>query len=176
MKKILSITIALAISLSLSTVAFAGNTINTCPYCKVFKTADAAEYDAHISSECNVKYRSCQYGCGASFNTDEEKASHEAICPEFAADCVYCGETIVSKSAYDEHLEECKSNYNNIPADKIVDTVKGVDWKAIVEKVVELVNKIDFQAIMETITPLIEKVFSLFMPLIEKVISTVIPT
>lgn len=167
MKKFLSIILALVFILSTATVAFAAT--NKCPYCKT-EFADETEYNAHISGGCDFKYRVCQYGCGAGFSTEELLAEHEAKCPDFTADCEYCGETIVSKSTYGEHVAACKEEYNNIPADKIVDTVKGIDWEGIAGEIVSVVKSIDFEAISEQVKPVLEKVITFLKPVIEKIV------
>ncbi len=153
MKKFLSLLLALVLVCSMATVAFAATAqTNTCPYCKSFTTADQAEYNAHVSGGCNVKYRPCKFGCGAGFSA-EMLAEHEAICPEGSATCDYCGETFSPVRAYDEHLEACKEKHFNIPFDKIGDSIANfltsTNWNDIVAKVVSA-----FQTIAEKISGL----------------------
>lgn len=170
MKKFLSIILAVVFIFSTATVAFAAT--NKCPYCET-EIADETVYNAHIAGECDFKYRACQYGCGAGFSTEELLSAHEAKCPEFTADCEYCGETIVSKNAYDEHVAACKEEYNSIPADKIVDTVKGIDWEGIAGKVVSVVKSIDFAEISEQVGSVVAKVITFLKPLIVKIVEVV---
>lgn len=150
MKKFLSLVLALVLVCSMATVAFAATAqVNTCPYCKTFSTSDELEYNAHISGGCNVKYRPCQYGCGAGFS-EENLAAHEAICPEGSATCEYCGVTFSPVKSYDDHLAACKEKHLNIPADKFGDAIKGVNWNDIITKIVDFFSG------------LIEKVLGLF--------------
>lgn len=150
MKKFLSLVLALVLVCSMATVALAATPqVNVCPYCNTFTTADEVEYNAHVSGGCNIKYRPCQYGCGAGFSA-ENLAAHEAICPEGSATCEYCGVTFSPVKAYDDHFAACKEAHLNIPADKIGDTIKGVDWNGIITKIVDFFSSI------------IEKILGLF--------------
>ena len=150
MKKFLSLVLALLVVCSLATVAFAvEGQPQTCPYCNVYTTTDEVAYNAHIAGGCNIKYRPCQYGCGAGFS-EENLAAHEAICPEGKVTCEYCGVEFSPVKSYDDHLAACKEAHLNIPADKVGDTIKGVDWNGIIAKIVDFFSG------------LIEKILGLF--------------
>ena len=152
MKKFLSLLLAVVLVCSMATIALAADgQPNTCPYCKTFTTTDEVAYNAHISGGCNIKYRPCKYGCGAGFSA-ENLAAHEAVCPEGSATCDYCGKTYSPVKAYDDHLAACKESHLNIPADKVGDTIKGLDWNGIITKIVDF-----FASIIEKITSLFAK-------------------
>lgn len=145
MKKFLSIVLALVLICSMATVAFAApistTQTNTCPYCNDFTTNDEALYNEHISGGCNVKYRPCKW-CGKGFASDDSKAVHEGLCPEGSAKCDYCGETYSPVNAYDAHLDGCKKAHLYIPAAKIGDMIKGLDWNNIVVKVTDFLGTV----------------------------------
>ncbi len=151
MKKFLSVLLAIVLVCAMATVALAADQTNTCPYCKTYTTADQVAYNAHISGGCNVKYRACQYGCGAGFSA-ENLAAHEAVCPEGSATCDYCGNTFSPVKSYDDHLAACKESHLNIPADKFGDAIKGLNWNEIITKIVDF-----FQTIVEKLTGLFNK-------------------
>lgn len=150
MKKFLSIVLALVLVCSMATVAFAAVAqTNTCPFCGL-EIADEAEYNLHITKDCNKKYRACKWECGAGFSTDEAKAAHEDICPFGSAKCDYCGETFSPVQAYNDHLAACKESHLNIPADKFGETIKGFDWNGLIAKIIDFFSG------------LIEKIVGLF--------------
>lgn len=153
MKKFLSLVLALILVFSMSTVAFAAIVQTyTCQYCGVV-TADFAEYNAHVSGGCNVKYRPCQY-CGVGTpDEDGALAAHESICPEGSASCDYCGDTFSPVKAYDDHLDACKKSHLNIPVAKITASIKGIDWNNIVTKVIDTLSDL-----VAKIKPLFESI------------------
>ncbi len=151
MKKFLSLALALVLICAMATVAFAAQTI-TCPYCEEFSTTDEAAYNLHITEgvedNCLILFHACKYGCGKGFT---DAAAHERVCPEGEATCEYCGVTFSPVGKYDDHLAACKESHLNIPADKIGDTIKGVDWNGIIAKIVDF-----FSSIIEKILGLVK--------------------
>lgn len=123
MKKFLSIVLALVCVFSTATVAFAST--NICPYCEETFT-DESEYNKHLA-DCDGFFRVCQYGCGADFATPEELAIHEGVCLEFVGECDYCGEEVLTKNAFDAHVEVCKEKYLGIPVHKIMKFLQETD-------------------------------------------------
>ena len=144
-----------------------------CEFCNAgFDTAEAFNNHlggkAETADNCDVRYRSCKYGCGNSFDTVAELTDHQDICPKYSETCKYCGETSTSKADNDKHLKDC--TLKNVSGDneavagilnKAIDALKNVDWKALADKVVDLVKGIDFEGLIAKIKPLVEKVVTL---------------
>ena len=131
MKKVLALTLALIMALSVAVTAFAAtdNYTNTCPYCQ--KSFDKeSEYNAHIYS-------------GKGYEND-----------------VGCTAQFVLQAEYDKHLEVCpfKGTKKLSTEEKIQEFVKNIDWKEVGTKVVELVKKIPFQDIVKKIIELVSKI------------------
>ncbi|MBR4858849.1 MAG: hypothetical protein IKU08_06655 [Clostridia bacterium] len=164
MKKFLAIVFSLIFALSAFTVAFAAE--NTCPYCKDV-IADEVAYNEHISGGCDVKFRSCKYGCGAKFSEAANLEVHEDACPKGAGNCEYCDAAYANQAAYEAHKEnECKIvttvGEDAAPVvDKVIDTLKTVNWEALANKIVDAVKSIDIEGLIAKIKPVIEKVVSL---------------
>lgn len=154
MKKFLSIVLAIACVLSMATVAFAST--NTCPYCKETYT-DEVEYNKHLA-DCDGYFRSCQYGCGADFATDEELAIHEGICFEFKGECDYCGEIVVTKNAFDAHVAECKDKHFGIPFHKIFKFLRETDlYETIFGGLFGALADLPYNTVFSTIFEYLEK-------------------
>lgn len=154
MKKFLALVFALIFALSACTVAFAAAENLTCDTCKV-KLADEKAYNAHVNGGCLIDFKACQY-CAAKVATADLDA-HEAECPKGASTCDKCGADLANKAAADAHTCATEDVVNNV-ADKAIDALKAVDWKALADKVVEAVKGIDFEGIIAKIKPIIEKV------------------
>ncbi len=162
MKKFLAVFFAVIFALSSMTVAFASEADLTCDTCFA-KCPDAKAYAAHVNGGCLVDFKACQY-CETKVATDD-LAAHEASCPKSACSCKYCGEDFETVGKYDAHIEACKAANNNIPMDeikdKVVDTVKSIDWKGLLDKVIGVVKGIDFDGLIAKVKPVIEKVVEL---------------
>ncbi len=166
MKKFLSVFFAIFFALSVTSVAFASEENLTCDTCYA-KLETKEAYSKHINGGCLVDFKSCQY-CGARV-AEADLANHEASCPKGACTCKYCGKDFETKGAHDEHIDACKAEYNNIPVDevkdKVVDTVKGIDWGSLLGKIVDavkgLIGSIDLGGLIAKIKPLFEKVIEL---------------
>lgn len=152
MKKFLSLVLALVMICSVATVAFAAvEQPNACPWCGIEFTSEA-EYNEHLTQGCNKHYRACQYGCGAGFGSDDATAAHEEICPFGSATCDYCGSTFSPVKAYNDHIDACKKAHLYIPAAKLGDKIKDLDWNNIIVKVTDFFGKV-----VETIVGLFNK-------------------
>ena len=164
MKKFLAIVFSLIFALSACTVAFAA--ANTCPYCKEV-IEDEVKYNEHISGGCDVKFRSCKYACGAKFSEEANLATHEDACPKGAGKCEFCDAEYANQAAYEAHkANDCKIvttvGEDAAPiVDKVIDTLKTVDWASLANKVVDAVKGIDIQGLIAKIKPVIEKVVEL---------------
>ena len=164
MKKFLAIVFSLIFALSACTVAFAADF--ECGACQaVF--ADQKALDAHNNGGCLEQFAACQY-CAAKVriaNADgtelvDNLTKHEAECPKGASTCDKCGKALANKAAADAH--ECATeDVVKSVADKAIDALKKVDWKALADKVVNLVKGIDFEGLIAKIKPLVEKVVTL---------------
>ena len=138
MKKFLAVLLAVICIFSMSTVAFAAMDHGyVCDNCGG-TSASAAEFNAHLAAKTCGK---CQY-CAQGFNTAEEIAEHEYVCPKAYVGCDYCGGVFASNADFDAHIEACKAKYFNIPLAKIVATIK------------DLLAKIDFEALFGTVKDL----------------------
>lgn len=155
MKKFLAIVFALIFALSACTVAFAAD--YECETCHAV-LASEKDLTAHKNGGCLVDFKDCQY-CAAKVATDNLEA-HEAECPKGASTCEKCGAALANVAAADAHECDTKDVAENV-ADKVIDALKEVDWKALADKVVEAVKGINFDEIVAKIKPLVEKVVEL---------------
>ena len=135
MKKFLAVLLAAICMFSMATVAFAGDLTNTCDVCG-FTSNDIAEFTAHKNARaCGI----CSY-CGVTAYKDAaDLAAHKPVCEYANIWCDYCGKTFASEVKFEEHINDCKAKYFNIPLAKIIAVVK------------DLIAKIDFSAIVGTI-------------------------
>lgn len=157
MKKFLAIVFSLIFALSACTVAFAGEADLTCDTC-LAKLADAKAYAAHVNGGCLVDFKTCQY-CEVKVATANLEA-HEAECPKGASKCDKCGAALENAAAAEDHACATEDVAENL-ANKAIDALKEVDWKALADKVVGAVKSIDFEGIIAKVKPLIEKVVDL---------------
>lgn len=153
MKKVLALTLALIMALSVAVTAFAAtdNYTNTCPYCQ--KSFDKeSEYNAHIKNTIPVKdhVKHCPYS-GEGYKDGG------------------CTAQFVLQAEYDKHLEVCpfKGTKELSTEEKIQEFVKNIDWKEVGTKVVELVKKIPFQDLAKKIIDLVSKIP--FQDIIDKI-------
>ncbi|MBQ8763999.1 MAG: hypothetical protein IJZ07_07835 [Clostridia bacterium] len=154
MKKFLSIALALVCILSTATVAFAST--NICPYCEETYTNET-EYNKHLAN-CDGYFRVCSYGCGADFATVEELAIHEGVCLEYKGECDYCGEIIVTKNAFNAHVEECKVKYFQIPVHKIMKFLQETDlYEKVFGTIFGLFADIPYNDVFGTVFEYLEK-------------------
>lgn len=163
MKKFLAVFFSVLFALSATTVAFAGAENLTCDTCfEVLGTADA--YNKHVAGGCLVDFEPCQYCGGNIANANLE--AHELQCPKGAGTCEFCGKDYATQADYAAHKEsDCKVTGaigDKVPVativDKVVEAVKGVDWKGLIGKVGDLIGGIDFEGLIAKIKPIIEKV------------------
>lgn len=165
MKKFLAIVFSLIFALSACTVAFAGAENLTCESC-LAKLADEKAYNAHVNGGCLVDFKACQYNCGAKVATANIEA-HELTCPKGAGKCEYCDADYATQEAYAAHKKNDCKMINTVGedaapiVDKVIDTLKNVDWKSLADKVVDLVKGIDFEGLIAKIKPVFEKVVEL---------------
>ena len=188
MKKFLSLVLALVMAFSVATVGFAAAaTTITCKNCdKMFETAEAYNahldackapvnftcssclvrfdskdaYDKHINGGCLIDFKTCQY-CAATV-ASEYHETHEKNCPKGACVCDTCGKEFENQKAKDAH-EECepKDVAENV-GNKLLDTLKGVDWEDLFGKVTGVFKGINFDSIISTIKPIFEKIIAFF--------------
>lgn len=140
-----------------------------CEYCKEgFDNADA--FNAHLGDKaennCDVRYRSCKYGCGNSFDTKDELTAHQDVCPKYSETCEFCGEKFDSKAKKDAHeckLEEVSGGNKDVAniITKVIEAIKSIDWADLANKVVDFVKSINLDEIVGKVKPLFEKVTSL---------------
>lgn len=163
MKKFLAVLFSVIFALSATTVAFAGAENLTCDTCfEVLGTTEA--YNKHVAGGCLVDFEPCQYCNGNIANANHE--AHELQCPKGAGTCEFCGKDYATQADYAAHKEsECKVTGaigDKVPVatifDKVVEALKGVDWKGLVGKVGDLIGGIDFEGLIAKIKPIIEKV------------------
>ncbi len=164
MKKFLAVFFSVMFALSATTMAFAGADDLTCDSClAVLESAEA--YNKHVAGGgCLVDYDPCQY-CKANIAADNLEA-HEAICPNGAGTCEFCGKDYATQKAYAEHkATDCKVTDaigDKIPVAvlvaKLLDALKGIDWKGLIGKIGDLLGGIDFKGLIEKIKPIFEKI------------------
>ncbi len=148
MKKFLAIVLALICVFSTATIALAaGEKLNTCEFCGM-QFENTAEGDAAFNNHykdpnvCDVRARSCPWGCGADFTTKEALEEHKySICTKYKAKCDYCGAANITE----EHEAACKAE-------------KKIPWSLIKDKVTEFISGIDFEGIIAKLKPALEKV------------------
>lgn len=163
MKKFLAVFFSVLFALSATTVAFAGAENLTCDSCFEVLGSEK-DYLAHVSGGCLVDFEPCQYCGGNIANANLE--AHELACPKGAGECEFCGQSYDTQAAYAEHKANgCKVAPvvdEKVPVativDKVVETLKGVDWKGLIGKVGDLLGGIDFEGLIAKIKPIIEKV------------------
>ncbi len=163
MKKFLAVLFAVIFALSSMTVAFAAATYE-CEDCYVV-FQDKTTYEKHINGGCEVAFVTCQY-CEQRVDKDYE-AGHLDNCAAANKICDVCGTAIKTH----EDGKACVTTEDQIKdvADKVIDTVKKVDWdkvintvKPVFNKVIDAVKGIDFEGLIAKIKPLLEKVVALF--------------
>ena len=122
MKKVVSLILALVLTFSVATVAFAmSNLTNVCPDCG-FQSDSIREFTEHRNEKgCKV----CKY-CGvAGLKDSDEIAYHEYECEYANIFCDYCGKTQASEKIFDGHIDACKAKYFYIPVGLIIVHVKN---------------------------------------------------
>lgn len=153
MKKALSLILAIVLTFSMATVAFAATYYpNVCKVCgATFDTAKEAA--AHNEALCD---RICQF-CDTRCDSTEDRNTHEKVCFHGSQTCDYCGNTFSPVYKYDEHIDACKAKFFNIPLYKILKMIENflrtTDWNNIINKVIDVLN-----TIISTVKPIISKI------------------
>ncbi len=155
MKKFLAIVFSLIFALSACTVAFAAD--YECDVCHAVLGSEK-DLTAHKNGGCLVDFKDCQY-CAAKVATDNLEA-HELTCPKGASKCDKCGKEFATQADAKGHTCDTK-DVAGVVVDKVVDTLKTVDWASLANKVVDAVKGIDFEGLIAKVKPLVEKVVEL---------------
>lgn len=132
MKKVIAIVLALVMAMSCTAIAFAADTVYTCPFCnKSFTSYGDAVKDimdcytkAVEALDPDAKVFLCPL-CGSQFETYEKLLANFKSCytkalnnlsttttepkQEWSNTCPYCGNIFTSESIYDEHIDICYS-------------------------------------------------------------------
>lgn len=153
MKKALSLLLALVLVCSMATVAFGVSYTYECDRCHGTIT-DSAEYTKHIAS---INCAACAH-CGYGFISVEERDEHQRDCRLYTGTCDYCGSDVTTERAFNAHVDDCKTNYFNIPLYKICKAVENfvrtTDWNNIANKAADVVNTI--KGVVAKIAPTVE--------------------
>ena len=164
MKKFLAVFFSVMFALSATTMAFAGADNLTCDTChSVLENEEA--YNKHVTGGgCTVNFEPCPY-CKNNI-ANENLDAHIAICPDGKGTCEFCGKDYATQGEYAAHREsECKVTTaigDKIPVAallaKLLDALKGIDWKGLIGKIGDLIGGIDFKGLIEKIKPIFEKI------------------
>ena len=171
MKKFLAVFFSVMFALSATTMAFAGADNLTCDVCKEVLGSEK-DYTAHISGGCLRQFKACSY-CEAKVrfadaegNDVDDLKNHELECPKGAGTCEFCGKDYATQGEYAAHKEsDCKVTTaigDKVPVAallaKLLDALKGIDWKGLIGKIGDLLGGIDFKGLIEKIKPIFEKI------------------
>lgn len=153
MKKALSLILAIVLTFSMATVAFAGVSYTyECDRCHGVITSSAT-YTAHVKADKCATCPHCNYG----FATMEEVEEHRYDCRLFTGTCDYCGAEVNKEGAYNDHVAACKEKYFGIPLYKILKAIENflrtTDWNNIINKVIDVLN-----TVINTVKPIISKI------------------